>query len=71
MKIPKPSDLNLSTLGKFSENDARAMLERLRWPNGPVCPHCGVIDDAAAMASGDESETQLRDGVWNCHACLM
>ena len=21
---------------------AREYLERLRWPEGPVCPHCGV-----------------------------
>lgn len=25
---------------------ARAYLERLRWPDGPVCPHCGVVDHA-------------------------
>ena len=23
------------------EDKARAHLEALRWPNGPVCPHCG------------------------------
>jgi transposase-like protein len=25
---------------------ARAYLERLRWPDGPVCPHCGVVGHA-------------------------
>ena len=25
---------------------ARAYLETLRWPDGPVCPHCGVINHA-------------------------
>src|ERR1700687_3180955 len=25
---------------------ARAYLESLRWPDGPVCPHCGVVDHA-------------------------
>jgi transposase-like protein len=25
---------------------ARAYLEALLWPSGPVCPHCGVIDHA-------------------------
>jgi transposase-like protein len=69
MKPIEPSKINLSTLGKLSEDDARAMLERLRWPNGPVCPHCGSIGDAVAMESGDKSETQLRDGVWNCRGC--
>ena len=23
------------------EDSARNYLERIRWPNGPVCPHCG------------------------------
>ena len=39
---------NLSQLAKhFSdEAEAWALLERIRWPNGPICPHCGVIDHA-------------------------
>src|ERR1700688_318314 len=32
-----------------SEEAARTYLERLRWPSGPVCPHCGVIDRAYAV----------------------
>src|SRR5258708_1587115 len=30
------------------QNDeaARAMLESILWPNGPVCPHCGIVDSA-------------------------
>lgn len=27
---------------KTPEN-ARQYLEAVRWPNGPVCPHCGSI----------------------------
>ena len=69
MKPLDPKNLTLATLGKLTEADARAMLERLRWPHGPVCPHCGVIGDAKRMESSDESATQLRDGVWNCRAC--
>lgn len=30
------------------EEAARAYLEGLRWPSGPVCPHCGVVDKAYA-----------------------
>ncbi len=30
------------TQAKFNDDDAaRAHLESLRWPSGPVCPHCG------------------------------
>src|SRR5688572_8040797 len=70
MNALSPSEITLSTLGRLSEDEARRMLERIRWPNGkPVCPHCGVIGDAKRMESREESETQLRDGVLNCRAC--
>lgn len=37
---------NLSTLarGFSNEDDARAFLEQLRWPNGACCPKCGGAD---------------------------
>lgn len=63
------SEINILSLAKLSEEDARAMLERLRWPDGPVCPHCGVVGEAKRMESSEGSKTQLRDGVWNCRAC--
>lgn len=31
-----------------NEDAARTYLEALRWPNGPVCPHCGTVDKAYA-----------------------
>lgn len=34
-------DQNLQNL---TEDEARAHIERLRWPNGPVCPHCRSIN---------------------------
>jgi transposase-like protein len=31
----------------FQNDDAaRAFLESILWPDGPVCPHCGVINHA-------------------------
>jgi hypothetical protein len=32
--------------GEHFRNDdaARAYLEALLWPEGPVCPHCGTIN---------------------------
>ena len=31
------------TAPHFQDPDkAREYLERIRWPNGPVCPHCGL-----------------------------
>ena len=35
------------TEARFNKDDAaRAYLETLRWPEGPICPHCGVVDHA-------------------------
>jgi hypothetical protein len=41
---PEKDEITLSTLAvEYSDNDkARELWERLRWPNGPVCPHCGA-----------------------------
>lgn len=53
------------TLPIYTDEDAaRAHLEGLLWPNGPVCPHCGVIDEATAMKGKSH-----RKGLYNCRAC--
>ena len=46
------------------ENAARAHFEGLLWPNGPICPHCGV-EDAAIKLKGKST----RPGVYKCRAC--
>ncbi len=28
------------------EDAAREHFQALRWPHGPVCPHCGTVDNA-------------------------
>src|SRR4051794_41804395 len=35
-----------------SEAACRAYIRRLRWPDGFVCPACGVIDDPSEMSRG-------------------
>src|SRR5262245_39775858 len=35
---------------RFQNEDAAFQyLEGIRWPNGPVCPHCGLIDQAYTL----------------------
>src|SRR6266404_5003636 len=46
------------------EEAARAHFERLRWPDGPVCPHCGVVGDATELRG-----KSTRPGVYKCKAC--
>jgi transposase-like protein len=49
----------------FSDaNKARAYLEAQRWPDGPICPHCGAIDDATGL----EGKAH-RPGVYQCNSC--
>ena len=38
-------------MDRFGTDEAsRAHLESVLWPDGPVCPHCGVIDDAVPVS---------------------
>ena len=46
------------------ENAARAHFEKLRWPDGPVCPHCGSVDNAAELKG-----KSTRPGVYKCRDC--
>lgn len=57
---------------------ARRHFEKLRWPNGePVCPHCGTINDAVAVARDEkraakrkaEGKKIARDGLYFCRSC--
>jgi transposase-like protein len=46
------------------ETQARAWLERRLWPDGPICPHCGVVDQATRL-KGEST----RPGLFQCNAC--
>jgi transposase-like protein len=46
------------------ETKAREWLERQLWPDGPICPKCGVIDQATLM----QGESH-RPGLYQCNAC--
>jgi transposase-like protein len=67
----KDEHLNLATLAKVfaDEDEARSFLESKRWPNGPVCPHCGHNFGAYALTPKAESRKPVRDGVYCCAAC--
>ena len=51
----------LVEVSRFTEEEAREYLEAVLWPNGPVCPHCGTVDNAAKLAG-----TATRPGVYKC-----
>jgi len=43
---------------------ARAHFESLLWPNGPICPHCGVTEGLTRMEGKSH-----RPGLFQCNAC--
>lgn len=50
------------------EDEARALLERLRWPNGPACPRCGGADPYR-LTPKVGSKRPGRKGLLKCRAC--
>src|SRR5437016_2849213 len=58
-----------------TEADAYRYLEELRWPNSPICPHCGSGEATflnpenglSRKTSGGGAMSQRR--VWQCCSC--
>lgn len=49
----------------YSDDEAaRKHLEGLLWPGGPICPRCGVINEATLMQGKSH-----RPGLYNCRPC--
>jgi transposase-like protein len=69
-----PEELNLIALARDYDapDKARALLESLRWPNGPVCPHCkndGQQKAIYKLMPKPTSTRPARPGVCKCGAC--
>lgn len=47
-----------------NEDAARAHFEAIRWPDGRVCPHCGVIDNSVLLQG-----KSTRPGLYKCRDC--
>jgi transposase-like protein len=45
-------------------NKAREYFEKLRWPDGPICPHCGLVGEAYKL----QGKT-TRAGLYKCKGC--
>ena len=48
------------------ETAAREALEAARWPDGPVCPHCGNVDQERIAKLQGKSH---RPGLYYCNEC--
>jgi len=68
----------MSVLSKpymHDEAAAFAHVESIIWPEGPVCPHCGVVHSAYKLEgvrtkpSKKRPEGKERFGLWKCREC--
>ena len=48
------------------EDKARAYFEKMRWPDGPYCPHCGNSDQDKITKLEGKSH---RPGLYACNEC--
>lgn len=62
---------------KYMHNEAAAFehVESMLWTDGPVCPHCGVVDSAYRLTgvrtkpSKKNPEGKERHSLWKCREC--
>jgi transposase-like protein len=64
-KFSKLSEMASIDVGRLTEDEARTILEGIRWPKGPACPHCGSLRITRIKAKSDK----IRDGVIQCNDC--
>jgi transposase-like protein len=50
------------------ETKAREALEAVRWPDGPICPHCGN-SDSEKIAKIEGAKQSHRPGLFYCNEC--
>jgi len=50
---------------RFTDEDiAREFIEKLRWPDGAVCPHCGAMDRVYRLTPKRTTDYQDKSGKW-------
>ena len=62
--------MDLSKLAKFfsDEDEARTLLEEMRWGKTPTCPHCGGLE-AYTLTAKAASKKPGRKDLYKCKAC--
>lgn len=64
-KFDKLSEMASIDVGRLTEDEARAILEQIRWPKGPICPHCQSQNVTRIVAKSKK----VRDGLIQCKDC--
>jgi transposase-like protein len=58
------TEVNLTDPIFHDEDKAREHFERLGWPDGPFCPHCGEVDKIYRLHGKSH-----RSGLFHCNSC--
>jgi transposase-like protein len=61
-------NITFKQLRNLTEDEAREILESIRWNGQPVCPHCNSNEAYKLTPKGD-TKTKVRKGVYKCKAC--
>lgn len=61
-------NITFKQLRNLTEDQAREMLENIRWNGSPVCPHCNSAEAYKLTPKGD-TKTKVRNGVYKCKSC--
>jgi len=56
--------LTLNQVSALTEDQARETIERILWPDGPVCSHCGAIENLTRLQGQAH-----RPGLFQCNNC--
>lgn len=57
---------SLYSIANMTEEEARAEFEHIRWPNGPVCPHC---ESDNVIRIPENAAKKVRPGLLQCRDC--
>jgi transposase-like protein len=55
--------MNLSQISSLTEDQAREYFEKIRWPHGRLCPHCGSVESKKLEGKAH------RAGLYKCSGC--
>ena len=64
-KFTDLKDMAAIDVARLTEDEARAILQKIRWTDGPVCPHCKSQD----VTRINGKSQKVRDGLIQCNAC--
>jgi transposase-like protein len=63
-KFASLAEMSAIDVARLTENQARKMIENIRWPEGPICPHCKSKEVTRLPDS-----LKYRDGLIQCNKC--